>query len=285
MDGLFSKDGLTFDGSNNTDAYDSRLGTYASQATNMDAGGKYAQKGGNIGSNGSILLDGSSITIRGDAVPGPGETVEMSGSPTVTGDTYPRIEPSDVPPPPLAEFEAALAVNDNGNWTKSKGQVTYNPAAYSLKVGANATLIIPGGTYFLTSLTLDGNSKIEIRGPTRLYSTGTLDMSGGVIANMTGQPKDFLVFNHPYALPEGHVPTEVGIKFTGGAQASLAIYAPEAPVTISGNGDVFGAVVGSDVKVAGNSYFHYDKGLGDMTGGRTTVFERLYWRDLAPPRR
>jgi len=41
VEGLFSHKDLTFDGTNVTDAYDSRLGTYSSQATHSDASGTY----------------------------------------------------------------------------------------------------------------------------------------------------------------------------------------------------------------------------------------------------
>ena len=284
-EGLFSKDGLTLDGANRTDSYDSRLGSYDSQAVNNDSGGRYAQSEGHIGSNGAILLDGSSITVRGNAVPGPGEVVETQGSPTVTADSIPRLEDVVLPATPLAEFEAALAVNDNGNWTKSKGEVTYDPARYTLRLGSNAHLVLPGGTYFLTSLSIVGSATIEVRGPTRLYTTGTIDLSGGTILNETGQPKDFLIFAHPYALPADNPPTETSVTLSGGSQAAFAVYAPEADVKVSGGSDVFGAIAAKSVTVSGNTYFHYDKGLGDLTSGRTSVFERLYWRDLAPPRR
>jgi hypothetical protein len=76
--GIFARDLIVF-GSNSaaTDAYDSRLGSYESQAVNKDKGGWYAQYGGSIASNRAIDLS-SQILIRGNANPGPGETIMMS---------------------------------------------------------------------------------------------------------------------------------------------------------------------------------------------------------------
>ena len=56
VEGLFAKDTLTFNGSTQTDAYDSRVGTYANQALNSDAGGSYAEGGGHVGSNRDVVL-------------------------------------------------------------------------------------------------------------------------------------------------------------------------------------------------------------------------------------
>src|SRR5205823_469116 len=125
VEGLFSHKDLTFDGTNVTDAYDSRLGTYSSQATHSDASGTYALEGGNVGSNsGFIELHGSSITVRGHAIPGPGRSVNEFGHPIVTGDTTPRKYERDLPPTPLSEFQSAVTTNANGSWTQSGGHLT-----------------------------------------------------------------------------------------------------------------------------------------------------------------
>ena len=117
IEGLFSVNDLTFGGNSVTDAYDTRVGTYAAQAVNTDAYGAYADLGGNLGSNtGFITLMGSSVTVRGDAVPGPGRSVYEYGNPVVTGDTAPREDERAIPPTPYAEFSAAATSNNNESW-------------------------------------------------------------------------------------------------------------------------------------------------------------------------
>src|SRR6185436_5293926 len=78
-----------------TDSFDSRLGTYASQATNVDATGPYAGTGGAIGSNAGISISGA--RVRGDAVPGTASTTSPSGGAVVTGSTAPRSTPLSLP--------------------------------------------------------------------------------------------------------------------------------------------------------------------------------------------
>jgi hypothetical protein len=114
---LFAAGNITLSGQAQTDSYDSRLGSYASQAVNSDGAGTYALGEGSVGTNGSISLVGSPATVRGDAIPGPTGSVSTSGGSTVTGSQLARTQPVDLVPPTLAEFTAAWAVNDNGKWT------------------------------------------------------------------------------------------------------------------------------------------------------------------------
>ena len=124
-EGLFAKDGLTIHGTAQTDGYDSSLGTWQSQAVNADAGGPYALGKGHIGSNTTLRLTGTSGTIRGNAIPGPLHEVVTSGTPTIWGDTFPRRREIPVPDPLLADFEAALAVNDNASLGGAGGESSF----------------------------------------------------------------------------------------------------------------------------------------------------------------
>ncbi|MHC5012589.1 MAG: hypothetical protein ACYTG6_16855, partial [Planctomycetota bacterium] len=121
VESLYSKETLDFGGSSATDAYDSRNGTYASQAVNSDAGGSYAEGGGHIGSGMDIILHGSSSVVRGDAVPGSLFSTQMNGTPIVWGDTYPRRRDVDLPAPGYADFLDAFNNNANHTLTASTG--------------------------------------------------------------------------------------------------------------------------------------------------------------------
>ena len=306
VEGLFSKDALTFNGSTATDAYDSRLGTYASQAVNSDGSGTYADGGGHIGSNRGITLHGSSVTIRGNAIPGPLYETSTSGGPTVWGDILPRRMEIELLPISQAAFEAAFATNDNAELLAGAGAATggstsngkgkgkgggggagggggsspYDPTTYSLTSSGQGTIDLAGGTYFFTDVRLTGQSALRINGPTIIYVTGDFDVSGGGFVNGTGKPLDFLVHVHPYAIVPGHAPASSTVKIRGGSEASMALYAPGAALTVAGGDDLYGAYVASTITIAGNVRFHYDKALGEVQSKSEVVLERLYWRDL-----
>jgi hypothetical protein len=285
VEGLFSDQDLIFDGKNTTDAYDSRLGTYASQRVNLDEFGAYASLGGNVGSNsGFIELHGSAIEIRGDAIPGPGRSVNERGDPVVVGDTTPRKQERDLQPPPLADFQAAAAANQNGAWTAAGGTLSYDAAARSLTFTAGGTLTLPGGTYFFSDLSLKGNATLRFTGPAKVYVTGSFDLSGGILVN-EGPPSSLLIFAHPYAVPAGYAPTSTQVKVNGGSSAAFAMYGPNATLTIGGNSDVFGAAVADQIRINGDCRYHYDKALDPIGFYSDARLERLYWREPSPPRR
>jgi hypothetical protein len=284
--GLLSDDDLVFDGINVTDAYDSRLGSYASQAVNVDASGAYAEIGGSVASNSGVIdLHGSTVTIRGDAIPGPLHEVEESGNPIVLGDTTPRRYERELPPPPYADFLAASLVNDNATgWTTSAGaSVTYNPTTMALTV-RNGTLTLTGGTYFFSSVTLRSHATLAVGGASSVYVTGSLDMTGGTLSN-PGAPGDLLVYAHPYALPAGFSPATTTVRVNGGSEAAWAFYGPACDVTIGGGGALFGAMVAKTIQINGDTAFHYDRALGDLAGYGDLMIERIAWRELTSPRR
>jgi len=285
VEGLFSQQALVVDGNQRTDAYDSRLGSYASQATNLDGGGPYAQPGGNLGSNEGIRVNGGANYLRGNVIPGPGYELDASGGPVITGDSIPREVEIPLPVVPYEVFAAAAATNANGTWNVAAGSVAYDAGRASLRVNANSTVVLPGGTYFFSDLTLRSGATLQFTGPSRVYATGSVDLSAGTLVNATGSPTNLLMYVHPYALPAAYDPPTTEVKIAGHPQAALGLYAPEVPLTVSGNSHLFGAAVASEIKINGNTFFHYDKALGDIGLLPGATFERLFWRDVAPPPR
>ena len=103
---IFGREDVTFQSNSSTDAYDSRLGSYASQIAGSDANGSFAETGGDVGSNQAIDLQGGTAVIRGDATPGPFDAVSITSPAWVTGSTDPAPEPVEMPDPPLEDFQA-----------------------------------------------------------------------------------------------------------------------------------------------------------------------------------
>lgn len=220
VEGLFAKDTLTFTGSTTTDAFDSRKGTWAAQALNTDAAGLYAEDGGHVGSNQNIFLNGSSITVRGNAIPGPTSTTQLAGDPTVWGDVVPRRIEIELPEPTQAEFDAAFASNNNAELLPNPGggagggggppgqggggggsaKSVYNERTFSLVAKGQEAVSLSGGTYFFQDVSFTGQSKLTIDGPTVIYLTGSFEVAGGSLLNVQGDPKDLIIYAHPYAV-------------------------------------------------------------------------------------
>lgn len=291
VEGLFSRDDLEFNGSVSTDSYDSRLGTWDAQAIYVDMGGRHAGGRGHIGSNSAIDLTGSKVHIRGNAIPGPLNDVGTSGSPVIWGDTLPRRREIPLPPVTEDDFKNAYLANDNAELVpnngkgKSKSTSAYDPKTMALTPKGQGEVVLDGGTYFFTDLTLSGGTTLKITGPCRIYVTGDLDLTGGGVINATGLPENCLVFAHPYAYPPGQPPSTGEIKLTGNSQAAFALYAPDRDARLLGTSDLFGAIVAKKITVSGDANFHYDEALRNVAGGTVVYLERLYWREVALPRR
>jgi len=276
-------DNVTVGGGFTTDSYDSLDGTYESQAVHTDENGvPYAKAFGNISSNGSLSIGGSTVTIHGSAAAGPGEEPEISGDPTITGGIEPLDEPLDLPIPSYDEFYQAYLDNDNAAIPTGRG-VTYDPVNLALVVDGNATLNFPPGTYFFTSLTIAGNAVLQFNAETRIYLTGNLDAAGGTITNLTELARNLTIIAYPYPIPLGfNPPRPQELALAGGASTALTVYAPAADVSISGGADLYGAIVGRAVYGNGCS-FHYDESLGYEEDIEFQPYVRVAWRELGRP--
>jgi hypothetical protein len=281
--GMLSQSSITVSGGGTTDSFDSRLGTYASQATKSDRFGTYASASGPVGTNGTILLQ--SAEVRGDSNAGPGYTTTLQGIANVTGATTSLTAAVVIPDTPLATFSAAAIVNDNGSWSTTGG-TAYNSVTKTLTVAGGNTLTLTKSTYFFTKIILSGNSKLKVAsGPVRLYVTDQVDFSGGQIVNATQSPVNLQIFQQPYALPTGYTPSVKTATLSGGSSSAFVFYGPSTPVTLSGNGDIFGAVVAKNITSSGGSRLHYDRAVVDQLDDGHAPIRRVYWRDLAPPLR
>jgi len=267
-------------GGSQTDSFDSRLGTYASQATNTDAWGPYASTGGGIGTNGNITVSGAQV--RGDAVPGTTSTTTTSGGGAVSGSTVPRSTPIPFPPTPLADFTAALALNDNGSWTSVGGSVSYNAVKKEFAASGGAVVTFPPGTYFFSKFVVSGGSTVKFTGPTKIYDVARFDTSGGTLLNDTGAASNLVVYAHPYVFPGVTNASPIPVNISGGSGSALAVYGPTTKLAISGGSDVFGSFVADTVAISGGTFVHYDAALG-AGGAGAAVLQQLYWKENTPP--
>jgi Tfp pilus assembly protein PilX len=275
---LLTAGAISLTGSAQTDSFDSRVGSYAMQATSTDATGAYAMAGGSIGSNAGITMSGG--RVRGDAIPGPTSSVTLSGSAVVTGSRTPRSATVSIAAPSSSEFDTAWTTNDNGNWS---GTYTYNSTTKVMTVSGGNTLTLDGGTYFFTKLTLSGGSILRLNGKTTIYVTQAFDTSGGGLDNQTLNAANLEVIVYPYNYPAGNSVTAPPVKFSGGSNAYLTLDAPKSPLTVSGGSPIFGAMIANTATVSSSGFLHYDTALRAVPGA--APIEETYWIERNPPAR
>lgn len=130
-------------------------------------------------------------------------------------------------------------------------------------VTGKARLYVAGSTTIGNAGSIDLTSA----GSLEFFSRGNIDIKGGV--NNPGLPKNLSFLG----LPSCNL---IGIN-AGGA-FNCSIYAPQADVTVSGNGEGAGAVVANTFKLTGGMRWHYDEGLkGDPLEGR---YVAASWTEL-----
>jgi len=223
-----------------TDSFDSVEGAYS------EASAKFR---GSICSDGPVDVGGSSI-VKGDAMAGPGDAVDIDGTAVVTGYAGSRVTPLNLPP---VDASGAAVNNDNDQlppiW---QGQVWRDPlrASGDFSLLAGEVYTIPPGTYYVRNVLLAGGSTLNIVGPTTIYVTGSFRREGGTFVNNT------------------HVAENLQILGTGGDffinsfnDFYGVVYSPESRIVLNGDADWFGACVGRTLMINGSGTGHYDEDL------------------------
>ena len=239
QDGVFGRDSIQMSGNGYTDAYDSSKGAYGPSNRTND---------GNIRSNGGVALSGNA-TIGGNAVPGPGQKVTMAGNAKVTGSTTPAAAPAAYAPVTVPGGATNLG---------------------TLSLSGNKKRTLTAGTYVVSSISITGNAKLIINasgGPVNLYVTGAISVAGNGIANSTNLPQNLMIYQSG----------SNGISFSGNADFYGTLYAPESPLAISGNGNMYGAFVASSLQNSGNGGVHFDQALKAIPGGPGTFKLTSMW--------
>jgi hypothetical protein len=139
----------------------------------------------------------------------------------------------------------------------------------NLSVNGGTTMILPGGTYLMSSLSITGNGNLQFSGPATVYLTGTANIAGNGISTANNLPSN-LIFN---------VVGNNSVAYSGNGNFYAGIYAPDASVNVSGNGQVFGAVVANTYSQDGNGKFHFDEALKDMTNPDRFDSDMVAWQE------
>lgn len=178
----------------------------------------------------SVVLSGGA-GVTGDVA---GRDVTLNGKASVSG-TIAR-GPVAAPAYDLAAARAwAQAHNDNA----------VIPAVF-LRGGALAltggTLELPAGNYYLTGLSLSGQSHLTVAGRVNVFLDGPLSVAGGAELNAEGDADDLWLVAGA---------GEAGLA--GNSRMAFNLFAPQSGVTISGKGQFAGRLLGRSVELSGKA--------------------------------
>lgn len=227
---------VSMSGSSYTDSYYSAKGAYSKAV---------AGNSGHVCSNGPISMSGSA-TINGNAHPGPGSKVSTSGSASVTGSVKALAKKMSYSP--VSPGNAATQNNNSKIPPSKNGKAALSNGNFNLSGGDSVNL--PAGTYYFSTLTLSGGSSITISGPTTIYVTGNVDLSGGSVTNKNLVPSDLQLF-----------PMGQNCNISGSSALYAVVYGPSTAITRSGSADYYGAIVGSTLTLSGQGGIHADLSL------------------------
>jgi hypothetical protein len=158
----------------------------------------------------------------------------------------------------------SYSVSGNNTTTLASGNYRYS----SMSISGNGKVNVTGTVkIYLTSsssLSISGNGKLNITGGNLIiYTAGNIDISGNGIANNTNVPSNAMI--------KSTYQGANGVSISGNGDLQGVIYAPNTNVTNTGNGSIFGAVIGKTVTISGNGNIHYDKALKNLAGGSYSI--------------
>ena len=157
--------------------------------------------------------------------------------------------------------------------------------------GNSSNILTIQGDVTITLTAAAGSSAIDLQGSAsikiapgaslKIYAEGNINLAGnGVVNGGTSLPLSAADANQPIDFQVWGTRSTTGqtISIAGNGALSGVVYAPNADVTIVGNGDVCGSVVGNNITLSGNAAFHYDESLADMDSGNP--FRVSKWQEL-----
>jgi len=261
--GIVAGGNVSLSGGSNTDSYNSLAGPY-NPAT--------ADSVGNIIANGSATFSNAATIVKG--------TVTAAGSVSVSLSTITGGSTSSAPVTPLDTLSCPSGAFSPASDVPSGPGVSYNATTGVLNLGAVAgvpqTYTLSGNYYYFSSLVIGGGSTLVFPGTahTDIYVSNTLDTGGGSMFNSSTDATRLSIWACGRTSSTNWV-------LTGGTSAYFSVYAPTHNLTVSGAGNVYGAIVSKNFTASGGSALHYDKALGKM---RTPVINAVSgtWAELPP---
>ena len=301
--GLVAKDIVRFNGTNATvDSWNSDPDNLPGTAA-IPYGAGVKQTNGSVASLSVVSVNQADIfgyVATGTTAPAVGANGKITGNFSAPSGT---VDPTRVDTNFSANFDPVVA--PSGSYSNYGGAIT---TSVSLPRAGIDTVMGTGdyATYHMIEATSVNftNNTLTITGKVILKLTNTLtaiDISGpgGVNINTGAELQvygsgDFSItgqgiLNGGNTLATANQPINCqfygtktsgvqNINITGNGVLSAVVYAPQGSITITGNGDVMGSMVGNDITLAGNALFHYDESLADF--GVANPYRIQSWTEL-----
>lgn len=139
-----------------------------------------------------------------------------------------------------------------------------------LQIEGDVTLILTGSP----SVSVTGSASIAIPAGAKLtiYAAGDVTIAGRGLANSNVQPISCRIW--------GTNTSSAGqaIDVVGRGALRTVAYAPAGDITLRGNSDIMGSIVGRTVTISGTPAFHYDESLANLESNEP--FSISKWREI-----
>ncbi|HMS17662.1 MAG TPA: hypothetical protein PKA37_12535, partial [Planctomycetota bacterium] len=264
-DGLKSSGDTRILGETMVDSYDSRLGTYDSQALGLSPRGKArANTSGTVSSAGSVTV-GSFAEVFGNTT---GSTVNLDPGAYVFGATFPSLVGTDFPPviPPTIVGPLLNAAIPAGRTKVDQGEYAYGNI---LLTGTGELEFVGPATVVVSSLSVTDDAKLTIDstyGPVFIYVLDSVSITGNAVVGSRDQiPKDLLIATNLdnttgfEGLPLGNPASPIMIG--GSANLFGMLYAPNGTVGMEGTSEFHGAVAARRIILNDGTSLHFDESL------------------------
>lgn len=189
---------------------------------------------GNVTSTSTAIINGSVWTLPGATVTG----VSPLARRTLTAPLS-YANGSSSPYSRTNNDNARLPSGLMNNWNLSTGNSVYT---------------IQPGNYIINSFSVGANGGLLLQGPTTFYCYGNVNL-GGNATTAKNLPHNLKIVMIPNPI-SGVAPGTVSVS--SGASLHAHIYAPQSDVTLSGNGAIYGQVIGKSITMTGSSDVYYD---------------------------
>lgn len=139
------------------------------------------------------------------------------------------------------------------------------------RVEGDVTLILTGAP----SVSVTGTATVEIPAGAKLtlYAAGDVKIAGRGLANSNVQPISCRIW--------GTNTSTAGqaIDVVGRGDLRAVTYAPSGDITLRGNSNIMGSIVGRSITISGTPSFHYDEALANMDSNEP--FSISKWREIS----
>lgn len=214
-------------------------------------GGTYSAKTATTtttASNGWYNINGNS-TINGTAEFGSNGGVSMNGKASITGSKS-KVARSFSNDYVTASSAAVEKANNNSKITGSK------PSGGNLNNNSGETTHLPAGTYWIPNFNINGTLNLQVSGDENvtIYARDNINLNGQITVNgsTSGMKASQLTI---IMVGSG------GVNVNPKGNIYADIYAPNSPLNVSGNTEIFGRGVFSSVSLSGNVGLHHDRSL------------------------